>query len=102
MRPLLTLAVRDNVAVKLSGSTPFRTRHTTFRTSSARTVLDVTLSAFGPERVCWGSDFAPALDFVSFGQLADERLLADLSSAEAAAVMGENLRRLLPPRLDKE
>lgn len=102
LRPLLTLAARDNVAVKLSGLYAISDPPHDFPHVSAQTVLAVTLSAFGPERVCWGSDFAPALDFVSFPQLADERLLADLSSAEAAAVMGENLRRLLPPSLEKE
>jgi L-fuconolactonase len=102
LRPLLTLAARDNVAVKLSGLYAISDPPHDFPHTNARMVLEVTLSAFGPERVCWGSDFAPALDFVSFGQLADERLLAELSSAEAVAVMGDNLRRLLPPRLDKE
>ena len=35
-------------------------------------------------------------------QLADERLLTDLSASDAAGVMGENLRRLLPPSRDEE
>jgi L-fuconolactonase len=101
LRPLLKLAARDNVGVKFSGLYAISEPPHDFPHLAARIALDVTLAAFGPRRLCWGSDFAPALDFVSFGQLADERLLGDLSSAEVAAVMGENLQRLLPPPRDK-
>jgi L-fuconolactonase len=102
LQPLLALADRPNVAVKLSGLYAISEPPHDFPHLAARRFVDAVLGAYGPARLYWGSDFAPALDFVSFGQLVDERLLDDLSVAEAASVMGENLQRLLPPLRDKE
>jgi len=102
LQPLLALAGRQNVAVKLSGLYAITEPCHDFPHAAARAVVDAVLGSFGPGRLCWGSDFAPALDFVSFGQLADDRLLADLSASEREAVMGENLDRLLPPPRERE
>jgi L-fuconolactonase len=102
LQPLRALAERHNVAVKLSGLYAITEPPHDYPHTAARAVVDAVLGSFGPARLYWGSDFAPALDFVSFAQLADERLLADLSASDAAGVMGENLRRLLPPSRDEE
>jgi hypothetical protein len=45
--------------------------------------------------VLWGSDFAPALDYVSFEQAAGTHLLDRCAPEEIDAVMGANLRRLI-------
>jgi L-fuconolactonase len=95
LQPLLALARHDNVAVKFSGLYAISDPPHDFPHSAARPIVDAVLDAFGPSRLCWGSDFAPGLDFASFGQLADDRLLGDLTAAEAAGVMGGNLLRLL-------
>jgi L-fucono-1,5-lactonase len=88
---LLALADRPNVAVKLSGAYAVdRYPH-----AAAQPFVDLLLEAYGPERLLWGSDFSPALDYVSFEQAAATGLLAHCSAAEVEAVMGGNLLRLL-------
>ena len=91
LRPLLALADRANVAVKLSGAYAIGP----FPHESARPFVDCLLDAFGPDRILWGSDFAPALDEVSFAEAASTHLLTGCTSEEIDAVMGGNLRRLL-------
>jgi L-fuconolactonase len=92
LAPLLALAGREHVRVKVSGlygsSDPFPHRR-------AWPFVDALVEAFGPARLLWGSDFSPALDHVSFAQTLDVPPLEQLSAAEAAAIRGENLLRLL-------
>jgi predicted TIM-barrel fold metal-dependent hydrolase len=102
LQPLLALSDRPNMNVKVSGLYAVSDPAHDFPHLVARQLLDALLAAFGVERLCWGSDFAPALEFVSFGQVADSRLLAGLGDGAVAAVMGGNLERLLPPLRDKE
>jgi predicted TIM-barrel fold metal-dependent hydrolase len=91
LRPLLELAGRPNVGVKLSGAYAVAP----FPHEAARPFVDCLLEAFGPRRVLWGSDFAPALDYVSFEQAAGTHLLDGCAPEEIDAVMGANLRRLI-------
>jgi predicted TIM-barrel fold metal-dependent hydrolase len=91
LRPLLELAGRPNVGVKLSGAYAVAP----FPHEAARPFVDCLLEAFGPRRVLWGSDFAPALDYVSFEQAAGTHLLDRCAPEEIDAVMGANLRRLI-------
>lgn len=95
LAPLLALAGREHVSVKLSGlygvSDPFHD----FPHDQARPFVDVLLQELGPARLVWGSDYSPALDYVSFAQAADTGLLSGCSEAEVEAVMGGNLLRLL-------
>jgi L-fuconolactonase len=92
---LLGLAGRWSIAVKLSGLYAVSDPPHDFPHAAAEPVVDVLLDAFGPARVLWGSDFSPALDFVSFAQAADTRWLSGCSAAEVDDVMGGNLLRLL-------
>jgi predicted TIM-barrel fold metal-dependent hydrolase len=92
---LLRLAGRASVAVKLSGLYAVTDPPHDFPHAAAQPVVDVLLEAFGPSRLVWGSDFSPALDFVSFAQAADPRWLSGCSAAEVDDVMGGNLLRLL-------
>ena len=95
LEPLLALAAWSNVNVKFSGLYAISDPDHDFPHDAAKPFVDVVIDAFGPSRLLWGSDFAPALDFVSFAQLADARLLSDCTHAEVDAVMGGNLLRLL-------
>ena len=73
-----------------------------FPHAAAQPFVDLLLDAFGPARLFWGSDFSPALDYVSFAQTADVRPLAGCSPDEVAEVMGGNLLRLLDERPREE
>ena len=95
LAPLLVLAARGNINVKFSGLYAISAPDHDFPHSAAKPFVDVVLEAFGPLRLLWGSDFPPALDFVSFAQLADSRLLSGCTRAEVDGVMGGNLLRLL-------
>lgn len=98
LRPLLSLAGRDHVAVKLSGLYAISEPAHDYPHAAADPFVALALDRFGPERLLWGSDFAPALDFVSFAQLADARPLAQCAPHEVDAVMGGNLLRIVKAR----
>ncbi len=95
LAPLTALASNSHVAVKFSAPYAVSDPPYEFPHAAAGPIVEVLLDSFGPERLLWGSDFAPALDFVSFAQTLDTRLLAHCTTAEVEAVMGGNLLRLL-------
>ena len=95
LAPLISLSRLAHIAVKLSGLYACCEPAHDFPHQSAQPFVDVLLDSFAPARLLWGSDFSPALDFVSFAQLADTRPLAGCSDDEVDAVMGGNLLRLL-------
>jgi L-fuconolactonase len=95
LAPLLELAPREHVAVKFSGLYGISDPAHDFPHAAAQPFVDVLLDVFGPARLLWGSDFSPALDFVSFAQTADLRALTACSQDEVTGVMGGNLLRLL-------
>ena len=92
---LLALAPMPHVAVKLSGLYAISDPPHDFPHTAAQPFVDLVLEAFGPSRLLWGSDFSPALDFVSFSQVADVRVLGSCSAGEVEEIMGANLMRLL-------
>jgi predicted TIM-barrel fold metal-dependent hydrolase len=98
LAPVLALASRGHVAVKLSGLYSVSEPHHDFPHAAAQPLVDAVLESFGPQRLLWGSDFSPALDFVSFAQLVDRRWVAGCSPEEIELVMGGNLSRLLETR----
>lgn len=102
LRALLAFADRPHVHVKFSGLYAVSDPAHDFPHPVVQPIFEALLEAFGVARLCWGSDFAPALEFVSFGQIADERLLAPLDERDVSSVMGANLQRLLTSRPDKE
>ncbi|MEC9172487.1 MAG: amidohydrolase family protein, partial [SAR324 cluster bacterium] len=56
---------------------------------------------FGPDRLLWGSDFSPSLDFLSFPQTFELfNKMHFFCQENIKAIMGENLLRLL--RLGKK
>jgi L-fuconolactonase len=96
LEPLLRLSQFEHVRVKLSGLYAISDPPHGFPHAAAKPFVQILLDAFTPARLLWGSDFSPALEFVSFAQAADPRMLDECSTAEAEAVMGGNLLRLLP------
>jgi L-fuconolactonase len=95
LAPLLQLAALPNVLVKISGLYAISDPAHSYPHASAAPFLDILFERFGISRCCWGSDFSPALDFVSFAQAVDIPWLARLSSADYERVMGGNLTALL-------
>lgn len=94
MSPVVALAESPRVHVKLSGAyaidavVPHR---------AARPAVDAVLAAFGSERVCWGSDYSPAVEVVGTRDLftLPAGVVGALSSTELEGVLGGNLRRVL-------
>jgi L-fuconolactonase len=95
LAPLIALAAHDNVHVKFSGLYGMCDPQGRFPHVPARPFVEVLLDEFGPSRVLWGSDFSPALDYVSFAETTDVELLSPSSTSEIEGIMGANLIRLL-------
>lgn len=92
---VLALAELPNTGVKISGLYTTSVPKADFPHAEATPVVAALHAAFGTDRLYWGSDFSPALGFVSMEQtiLAVERLFP--SPGEREQVMGGNLGRLL-------
>jgi L-fuconolactonase len=95
LQPLLELASHPNVAVKLSGLYAVSDPPYMFPNDDAQPFVDALLDTFGPSRMMWGSDFSPALDYLSFAQVADPQPLSACTPVEIQNVMGLNLLRML-------
>lgn len=95
LAPLLSLAHLDNVHVKISGlyaasDPPFAYPHI-----AAGHCIRHILSAYGCDRCLWGSDFSPALEFVSFPQTIHWDGIKGLKEKERNMIMRDNLFRIL-------
>lgn len=95
LAPLVALARLDNALVKISGlyavsDPPFDYPHR----AAIRCIRDI-LAAFGCERCLWGSDYPPAMEFVSFPQTIQWEGTDGLSEKERSLIMRDNLVRLL-------
>jgi len=90
LRPVVETARFGHVSVKLSGfyaaSEP---RHG--YPHDARALVDPLFDAYGPRRLLWGSDFAPALNAVSFPQTIDVVRRLEWSPEDLGLVLGGNL-----------
>jgi L-fuconolactonase len=95
LRPLLSLAPLSHVGVKLSGLYSLSTPMHLYPHSATWPLVERIANAFGGERLYWGSDFSPALDYVSFAQTIHAIQDLPWTAAERYAIMGENLRRLI-------
>ncbi len=95
LRPLLQLAAFPNAFVKISGLYAISDPAHGYPHTSAAPFLEILFEWFGVARCCWGSDFSPALDFVSFAQAVDIPWLQRLPNADFECVMGGNLLALL-------
>ena len=90
---MLALAKLLNIAVKLSGAPSYSSNPYPYK--NIHGYLRQIIDAFGPERCLWASDFAPALEFVSFAQTIDWVGGEALSESERRMVEHDNLARLL-------
>lgn len=95
LAPILALARFDNAHVKISGlyaisNPPFAYPHRVAMRCSSEI-----LAAFGCYRCLWGSDFSPALEFVSFPQAIHWEGTERLSEKERKLIMRGNLVRIL-------
>lgn len=95
LRPLLALADLDSVFVKISGLYAISDPPDLWPQTAAATFVAEVLATFGPGRCLWGSDFSPALEYLSFQQTVQVLTGCRLSADEAAQVMAGNLLRLL-------
>jgi L-fuconolactonase len=95
IRPLLDLTSLPNVYVKISGVYATSDPAHDYPHAATRGAIASILDGFGPRRCLWASDFAPALEYVSFPQTLDWPGHQDLTEEERKLVYGENLRRLL-------
>jgi L-fuconolactonase len=95
LKPLLSLARLPNVHVKISGVYATSRPQHAYPHGGAYRVIKSILEAFGPTRCLWASDFAPALEFVSFPQTMDWPGCNELSETERRMVFKDNLMRLL-------
>ncbi|MGO8800816.1 MAG: amidohydrolase family protein [Roseiarcus sp.] len=95
LRPLLGLARLPNVHVKISGVYATSQPQHAYPHSGAYGAIQRILEAFGPARCLWASDFAPALEFVSFPQIIEWPGCSRLSESEQRMVYHDNLARLL-------
>jgi L-fuconolactonase len=91
---LRELAAEPNVSCKLSGV------HTVaapdWAPADLAPFLDTALTAFGPGRLLFGSDWPVSAQAATYRQVLDATLDAcrDLAAAERAAVLGENARQV--------
>lgn len=95
LRPLVALQDLSNVFVKISGLYATSDPPHAYPHVGSAFVIRRILSAFGPSRCLWGSDFAPALEFISFPQTIHWPGLDDLPESVRDAVMWGNLLRLM-------
>jgi predicted TIM-barrel fold metal-dependent hydrolase len=101
--PALALESSARVGVKLSGLYSISSPAHAYPHAVVRPFVECLAERFGAKRLYWGSDFSPALDYVSFVQTIDAVAAMPWSQAERSAVMGGNLRRLVssaPERTD--
>lgn len=95
LAPLLRLARRANVFVKISGLYAVSEPPHAYPHPATGPFIDLLLDRLGPGRCLWGSDFSPCLDFVSFAQALSIPWLERLAPAERGLVTGGTLLRLL-------
>jgi L-fuconolactonase len=92
-RELFDLAAHPNVYAKLSGLVT-ETENFRFTKHQFKPLLDTALEAFGPERLLFGSDWPVCLLAASYGEVLGivKEFIAELSSDQQAAIMGNNAR----------
>jgi L-fuconolactonase len=95
LEPLLSLSDLLHVGVKLSGLYALSNPAHDYPHAVARPFIERIADAFGTERLYWGSDFSPALDYVSFAQTIAAVSDLSWSDSERAAIMGGNLRTVV-------
>jgi L-fuconolactonase len=94
-RTWTAIARLSNVGVKASG---FYSGNEPYPHPGNQKAFAILLDAFSSRRLYWGSDFSPALEFVSFVQTLDILNSLNLKAPDRSLVAGQNLRHLLNSR----
>ena len=90
---LLALAVRDNIAVKISGACTLSREPFPYR--DIWDPLGRVFDAFGFGRCMWGTDWTRAVNLLTYEQGVEAFRVTDrLSDSEKAALMGETLTKI--------
>lgn len=90
---LLSLASRDNIAVKISGACTLS--HEPFPYRDIWDPLWRIFDAFGFDRCMWGTDWTRAVGLLTYEQGVEAFRVTDrLSDSDRAALMGETLQRV--------
>ena len=96
MKPLTDLAEYSEVHVKLSGFYALTEPAYDYPHPAAWPLTNELARSFGTERLLWGSDFSPSLDYLSFPQTFDLfEKMPFLKEEEIKTIQGENLLHLL-------
>jgi predicted TIM-barrel fold metal-dependent hydrolase len=95
LSPLLSLAGLPNAFVKISGLYATSEPAHAYPHRAGGRALGIVLDAFKADHCLWASDFAPALDFVSFSQTIDFDGLELLAAPDRENVVRGNLIRML-------
>lgn len=95
---LSQLARLPHLGVKASAFYAYGTPQHIFPHRASHSVFKALLEELGEDRLYWGSDFSPALEFVSFAQCIEMLNQLDLNEAQMQAIGGGNLRRVLGSR----
>jgi L-fuconolactonase len=95
LAPLIALARQPHVGVKVSGLYAVSDPSHAYPHVAAHPFIRVLHDAFGPGRLCWGSDFSPALEHVSFAQTIDAIHSLGWPDSVVRGVLGGNLSALL-------
>lgn len=92
---VLALSRHPNVSVVLSGAYGFS--HLAYPYPDVAEVVRRIADAFGAERLMWGSDFPWIVDHPGYRACLEliDRHLPGLSPVERAAILGDNIRRVL-------
>jgi len=91
LSPLLALAELPQVGVKVSAFYACND----YPHHALRPILAAVEQRFGPNRLYWGSDFSPALDFVSFAQSLDAARFLLPPTGPLSRILGDNLAAVL-------
>lgn len=96
LEPVLALAQFPGPRVKLSGFYALTQPGYNYPHQAAWPYVEVLLESFGANRLLWGSDFSPSLEWLSFPQTFGLfALMPFLSATEIEAIEGGNLLALL-------
>jgi predicted TIM-barrel fold metal-dependent hydrolase len=94
---VLASAAVPNIMLKLSGLHYVSARAWDYPWPDALAALERIHDAYGPARLCWGSDFPAATRYTTFRQTLEvvRSHCPFLSAADLRLILGENLRGLL-------
>lgn len=103
LRQVLKSALYPNVFVKVSGFAYAAARKWEYPYADVTWILTALYHAFGPERLCWGSDYPVVRYYMTYQQSLEVfRGHYDfIPPADKARILGENLAGLLASRARK-